>query len=69
MQNFKGESLDPVDWETSRAVAYRMVDEAIDHLADVRERAVWQPMPDDVRATFQTRLPVDPSPLDQVYED
>lgn len=46
-----------------------MVDEAIDHLADVRGRAVWQPMPDDVGATFQAGQPVDPSPLDQVSED
>ena len=67
MRNTREESLDPDDWATSRALAHRMVDEAVDHLAQVRERPVWQPMPDDVRDTFQAGLPVDASPLDQVY--
>lgn len=63
------ETLDPDDWAAHRALAHAMVDDAIDHLAHVRERPVWQPMPDDVRATLQTGLPADPSPLGQVYDE
>ena len=67
MRKTKEETLDPDDWDGVRALAHRMVDEAVDHLDQVRERPVWRPMPDAVRATFQTGLPADPSPLDRVY--
>ena len=63
------ETLDPDDWEATRALAHRMVDEAVAHLAQVRERAVWTPMPDDVRARLRTGLPQTPSPLEKVYTD
>ncbi len=69
MDNFKNETLDPADWEASRALAHKMVDEAVDHLVQVRERPVWRPMPDNIRAKFQSGLPEDPSPLDQVYNE
>lgn len=63
------ETLDPDDWEASRALAHRMVDEAVDHLKQVRDRPVWRQMPDDVRARFQSGLPENPSPLAQVYDE
>ena len=69
MKNDKAETLDPDDWESSRALAHRMVDEAVAHLAGVRERPVWRPMPDDVRSRLQTDLPEAPSPLDVVYRE
>ncbi|MCV2866810.1 pyridoxal phosphate-dependent decarboxylase family protein [Albidovulum sediminicola] len=69
MRNIEDETLDPEDWETSRAFAHRMVDEAIDHLAQIRARPVWQPMPGEVRAGFKTGLPADPTSLDQVYNE
>jgi glutamate/tyrosine decarboxylase-like PLP-dependent enzyme len=67
MRNIEEETLDPDDWEATRALAHRMVDEAVEHLAQVRERPVWTPMPEDVRARLQTGLPEDPAPLDEVY--
>lgn len=45
-----------------------MVDEAAEHLAQVRERPVWTPVPQDVRARLQTGLPENPAPLDEIYE-
>lgn len=69
MQNFMEESLDPNDWEATRALAHRMVDEAVEHLAQVRERPAWAPMPDDVRARLQTSLPEHPAPLCDVYRE
>jgi glutamate/tyrosine decarboxylase-like PLP-dependent enzyme len=62
------ETLDPQDWAATRALAHRMVDEAVDHLAQVRERPVWRPMPDDTRARLQTPLPEGPETLDEVYD-
>ncbi len=69
MEKHKKLTLDPDDWEASRALAHRMVDEAVDHLKQVRERPVWSSMPDNVHATFQSGLPDHPSPLEQVYDE
>ncbi|MFA8443765.1 aspartate aminotransferase family protein [Yoonia sp.] len=69
MRNTNEESLDPDDWEATRALAHRMVDEAVEHLAGVRERPVWTPMPDNVRARLQTDMPENPAPLDEVYRE
>ncbi|WP_247716824.1 pyridoxal phosphate-dependent decarboxylase family protein [Gymnodinialimonas ceratoperidinii] len=63
------ETLDPEDWEATRLMAHQMVDDAIEHLAHVRERPVWTPMPDEVRARLQTAMPHDPAPLADVYQD
>lgn len=51
------ETLDPADWEAFRALAHRMVDDTLDHLATLRGRAAWQPMPPAVRAGFDEPLP------------
>ena len=42
------ESLDPQDWTDMRRLGHRMVDDAMDYLERVRERPVWQPVPEDV---------------------
>lgn len=51
------ETLDPADWEAFRALAHRMVDDTLDHLATLRDRAAWQPMPPEVRAALDEPLP------------
>jgi aromatic-L-amino-acid/L-tryptophan decarboxylase len=63
------ETLDPLDWTPTRALAHRMVDDAVAHLSTLRDRPAWQPMPDEVRASFKAPLPLGPTPLDQVYEE
>jgi glutamate/tyrosine decarboxylase-like PLP-dependent enzyme len=61
------ETLDPEDWTELRALAHQIVDDAISHVRDVRDRPVWQPMPAEVRAAFDGPLPRAPTPLEQVY--
>jgi aromatic-L-amino-acid/L-tryptophan decarboxylase len=61
--------LDPPDWTEAAALGHRMVDFAITHLAGVRDRPVWQPMPDDIRASFDAPLPDVPQPLDDVFDE
>ncbi|HQY44865.1 MAG TPA: pyridoxal-dependent decarboxylase [Paracoccaceae bacterium] len=51
------ETLDPEDWSGMRALGHRIMDEAIDHLAGLRDRPVWQDMPAEVRAAFGGPLP------------
>ncbi|MEP3279257.1 MAG: aminotransferase class V-fold PLP-dependent enzyme [Stappiaceae bacterium] len=67
MNRIPEETLDPDDWSSVKALAHQMVDDAISHISAVRDRPVWQEMPDEVRANFQTPVPVDPTPLDDVY--
>lgn len=59
-------SLDPASWDDFRTLAHQLVDIGIDHTRDIRDRPVWQPMPPDVRARFQTPLPKAPLPLADV---
>jgi glutamate/tyrosine decarboxylase-like PLP-dependent enzyme len=61
------ETLDPGSWEEALALTHRVVDDAIRYLRDVRDRPAWQPMPDEVRATFDGALPHGPMPLGEVY--
>ncbi len=63
------ESLDPEDWGEVQALSHRIVDDAIGYLRDVRDRPVWQEMPAEVRAVFETPLPRSPAPLEQVYRE
>ncbi len=51
------ETLDPQDWTELRALGHRMLDDMIDYVATIRERPVWQPIPDVVRAQFREELP------------
>ena len=62
-------SLDPQDWNAFRALAHRMLDEAIDGIANVRARPVWQPIPDEVRASVRTDVPRAATDLAEVYRE
>ncbi|GAU86402.1 aspartate aminotransferase family protein [Bosea sp. BIWAKO-01] len=61
------ETLDPQDWDAVAALAHRVVDDAVDHLRDLRERPVWRPMPGEVDALFRAPVPEQPMPIEQVY--
>ncbi|HUP27373.1 MAG TPA: pyridoxal-dependent decarboxylase [Chloroflexia bacterium] len=63
------ETLDPEEWSDLRALGHRMVDDMFEYLETLRERPVWQPMPDDVRQTFTTPLPQEGQPAGEVYEE
>lgn len=63
------ESLDPESWDGMRALAHRMVDDAITYLETVRERPVWQPVPPDVAEHFAGPAPRYPSSAPDVYDD
>jgi glutamate/tyrosine decarboxylase-like PLP-dependent enzyme len=61
--------LDPKDWPAARAQAHRMLDDILDHVEGLREAPVWRPIPDAVRAEFQSALPWSPSDLADVHAD
>jgi aromatic-L-amino-acid/L-tryptophan decarboxylase len=63
------ETLDPQNWDEIRAQGHRMLDDMIDYAANIRERPVWQPIPDQVRARFHAELPRQPGDLSEVYRE
>ena len=63
------ETLDPADWGEMRALAHRMVDDALDYLQNVRERPVWQPVPPEVAAHFDEPAPRAPAGAEAAYAD
>jgi glutamate/tyrosine decarboxylase-like PLP-dependent enzyme len=63
------ETLDPENWEEMRALAHRMVDDALTYLQTIRERPVWQPIPEEVAARFQEQAPAAPAGAESAYEE
>ena len=63
------ETLDPTNWDQSRELAHRMVDDAIDYLKTVRDRPVWQQMPGEVEERFKSPLPKNPTNLESVFDN
>ena len=63
------ESLDPENWDDMRALAHRMVDDAITYLQTIGERPVWQPVPDAVAAHFDSAAPQQPGGADATYRE
>jgi aromatic-L-amino-acid/L-tryptophan decarboxylase len=46
-----------------------MLDDILDYVEHIRERPVWQPIPDDVRAHFRTVAPVAATDLAAVHDE
>jgi aromatic-L-amino-acid decarboxylase len=63
------ETLDPDDWHALRAQGHRMLDDMFDHIAEVRARPVWQPIPVETRARFRAALPRASADLGEVYRE
>lgn len=63
------ETLDPKNWDEMRALAHRMVDDAITYVETVESRPVWQPVPTDVAAHFDAPAPRKPAGAEAVYQD
>jgi aromatic-L-amino-acid/L-tryptophan decarboxylase len=69
LQSESSQTLDPKNWDDTRALAHRMLDDMLDYTADIRDRPVWSPIPDAVRAQFRKDLPLQPSGLGDVYRE
>ncbi len=57
LSNPSHNDLDPQDWDAFSQEAHRALDLMLGHLRGLRDQKVWQPIPDDVRASFQQTLP------------
>ena len=61
------ETLDPEDWDKMRSLAHQMVDDAVDYLKTVGDRPVWQPVPEAVKDTFKSGLPIEALNLSLIH--
>lgn len=64
-----GITLDPEDWSDLRAQGHRMLDDMFDYIEHVRERPVWQPIPQEARERFRAALPHSPTDLREAYDE
>ncbi len=62
-------TLDPADWQSFRAQGHRMLDDIVDYLEHIRDRPVWQPIPETVRDRFRLPIPTAPSELAAVHDE
>jgi aromatic-L-amino-acid/L-tryptophan decarboxylase len=60
-------TLDPQDWSEMRQLAHNMVDDMMNYLETVGERAAWQPMPQTAKDAIHQPLPEQPDTLDNIY--
>ena len=63
------QTLDPQDWDAMRALGHKMVDDMMTYLETVRERPVWQPIPEETREFLQQPAPMTPSTPEKVYAE
>ena len=63
------ETLDPSNWDEMRQLGHLMVDDMISYLSTIRDQPVWRPIPDQVKETFSTTLPHNPTNSLAVYDD
>jgi glutamate/tyrosine decarboxylase-like PLP-dependent enzyme len=61
------ETLDPQDWDEMRALAHRMVDDALDYVRDAGERPAWRDVPESVKDRLSGPAPRQPSAAGDVY--
>jgi aromatic-L-amino-acid decarboxylase len=63
------ETLDPDNWESMRKLGHKMLDDMVDYLKTVRERPVWQNIPEQVKAQFTAPVPINPERPEEVYKE
>jgi glutamate/tyrosine decarboxylase-like PLP-dependent enzyme/glutathione synthase/RimK-type ligase-like ATP-grasp enzyme len=69
LQTAVSETLDPADWASFCAQAHVMLDDMLGYIEKIRERPVWQPIPNDVRARFRLPLPRAGEDLAEVHAE
>jgi aromatic-L-amino-acid/L-tryptophan decarboxylase len=63
------ETLDPESWEDYRILGHKMVNDMIDFLSGVRNQEVWKKPTEESKAALCQDLPIEGSPLDQIYQE
>ena len=59
----------PQDWRALRELGHQMVDDMFGYLEHVRERPVWQRIPDASKTHFATPIPREPQGAEAAYDE
>ncbi|HKJ28499.1 MAG TPA: aminotransferase class V-fold PLP-dependent enzyme [Anaerolineales bacterium] len=62
-------NLDPENAEDFRRLAHQMVDDLVDHIFEIREHPVWQPITDQDKSNFKQPLPRQAQGETSAYQD
>lgn len=62
------QTLDPADWRDFRRQGHSMLDDMFDYIENLRDRPVWQAIPDEMRQGFRQPLPAQPGDLAEAHE-
>lgn len=60
-------ALDPAEWDELRRLGHRMMDDVIDGFRTLRERPVWQPVPEAARNCLRSGLPAEAMGAEAAY--
>lgn len=63
------ETLDPRDWDELRLLGHRMIDDMLDYLSALRDKPVWQVVPESVKHNLEQPLPREPEGAAAVYQE
>ena len=67
-ENQQFETLDPENWDEMRALAHRIIDDALDYIQTTGERPVWQAVPEEVTPRLRQPAPAAPSGPSEFYD-
>jgi aromatic-L-amino-acid/L-tryptophan decarboxylase len=62
-------TFDPQDWDAFRQLGHQMMDDMVDYVQTLREKPVWQPVPQEIKNEFKAPLPVSGQSEIEVYEE
>jgi len=63
------ETLDPKDWEEQRNIGHQIIDDMIEHLKNIREKPVWQPIPLEIKDKMRKPIPKEHQKISVIYND
>ncbi|RKX94208.1 MAG: amino acid decarboxylase [Spirochaetes bacterium] len=63
------ETLDPENWDSMRTLGHKMMDDVIDYMSTIREKPVWEHLPDTAKKQINKSLPLEPEPAEKIYND
>ena len=63
------ETLDPENWDNIRTLSHRMIDDMLNYLETIREKPVWQDIPEGVKSKFKVPIPKDGQDRKRIYQE
>jgi glutamate/tyrosine decarboxylase-like PLP-dependent enzyme len=69
MKNTKNLTLDPENWDEIRELGHQMIDDLVDYWKGIREEPIWKPIPEEVKATFNSPIPKTGKSPTEVYQE